>query len=54
MTVPSTTLPSESVLQALMMALLSEKSSKQCGLFPLATNRTWIFSRGMMPLGSLS
>ena len=52
---PSITLPSESVLHALITSLDAEYNSKQLGLLRSpATSRTWIFSRGIIPLGSLS
>jgi hypothetical protein len=51
---PSTTLPSESVLQALITSLLAEKSSKQWGLDRSVTSRIRIFSKGIIPRGSLS
>ena len=51
---PSTTLPSESVLQALMTSLPAANSSKQCCLLLSAVSLTRIFSRGIIPLGSLS
>ena len=50
---PSTTLPSESVLHALMTSFPAEYSSKQCGLFlSVETSRTRIFSSGIIPRGS--
>lgn len=53
---PSTTFPSLSVLQALMKSVVpgAAYSSKQCGLCRSDTSRTSMFSRGMIPRGSLS
>ena len=51
--VPSTTLPSESVLHALITSFPAEYNSKQCGLFlSVDTSRTRIFSNGIIPRGS--
>ena len=51
--IPSTTLPSESVLHALMTSFPAEYNSKQCGLFlSVETSRTRIFSNGIIPRGS--
>jgi len=49
------TLPSESVLHAFMTSFDAEYSSKLLGLpRSVVTSRTWMFSSGMIPLGSLS
>ena len=51
--IPSTTLPSESVLQALITSFPAEYNSKQCGLFlSVDTSRTRMFSKGIIPRGS--
>lgn len=54
--IPSTTFPSESTLHAFIMSDVPlENNSKQLARdFSLGTSRTCIFSRGIIPLGSLS
>lgn len=51
---PSITRPSEAVLQALMTSPLAASSSKQLGFLASVTSRTWMFSNGTIPFGSLS
>ena len=51
---PSTTLPSLSTLQALIISPAVANNSKQCDLDLSLDTRTCMFSNGIIPLGSLS